>query len=52
MVPPDRLEVERRRSPLWVDVRQAAGGGMLDAVLKVLTEGERRECWPWPPGWS
>lgn len=24
---------------------------MLEAVLKVLTEGERRECWKGWPGW-
>jgi hypothetical protein len=35
--------MERRRS-LVEEVRQAAGGGMLEAVLKVFTEGERREC--------
>lgn len=49
--PPERLEVERRRSVLD-EMRYAAGGGMLEDVLKVLTEGERRECCGLGGGWA
>lgn len=49
-MPPERLEIDRRSSELD-EVRYAAGGWMLEAVLKVFTEGERRECGALGPGW-
>ena len=48
-MPPDRLEMERRKSEAE-DFLYAAGGAMLEVVLKVLTDGERRECWKGCPG--
>ncbi|CAJ2506142.1 Uu.00g002720.m01.CDS01 [Anthostomella pinea] len=39
--PPDREEVLRRISEVG-EVRKAAGGGMLEAVLKMFADGERR----------